>query len=40
MVDHKLGRSQDSRLSSAWYGLNRVKKEQALEMALEYAEVA
>jgi len=40
MVDHKLGRSQDSRLSSAWYGLNRVKKEQALELALEYAEMA
>ena len=40
MVDHKLGRSQDSRLSSAWYGLNRAKKEQALELAIEYAEMA
>lgn len=40
MVDHKLGRSQDSRLSSAWYGTNRAKKEHALELALEFAEVA
>lgn len=40
MADHKLGRSQDSRLSSSWYGLNRAKKEKALELALEYAETA
>jgi phage/plasmid-like protein (TIGR03299 family) len=40
MTDHKLGRSQDSRLNSAWYGVNRVKKEKALELALDYAEVA
>lgn len=40
MADHKLGRSQDSRLSSAWYGLNRAKKEKALELALDYATAA
>lgn len=40
MADHKLGRSQDSRLSSSWYGLNRAKKEKALELAIEYAEAA
>ena len=40
MADHKMGRSQDSRLSSSWYGLNRAKKEKALELALEYAEAA
>lgn len=40
MADHKMGRSQDSRLSSAWFGLNRAKKEKALELALEYAEAA
>ena len=40
MTDHTLGRSRDSRLASAWYGLNRVKKEKALELALEYAEIA
>lgn len=38
LTDHKLGRSQDSRLNSAWYGVNRVKKEKALTLALEYAE--
>jgi len=40
MADHKLGRSQDSRLTSSWYGLNRAKKEKALELAVEYAEAA
>lgn len=40
MADHKLGRSQDSRLTSSWYGLNRTKKEKALELAIEYAEAA
>lgn len=40
MTDHKLGRSRDSRLTSAWYGLNRAKKEKALDLALEYAEAA
>jgi phage/plasmid-like protein (TIGR03299 family) len=40
MTDHTLGRSRDSRLTSAWYGLNRAKKEKALELAIEYAEMA
>ena len=40
MTDHTLGRSQDSRLTSAWYGTNRVRKERALELAKEYAAVA
>ena len=40
MTDHVLGRSQDSRLSSAWYGINRQRKEKALELAVEYAEMA
>ena len=40
MTDHKLGRSRDSRLTSAWYGLNRAKKEKALELAVKYAEMA
>jgi phage/plasmid-like protein (TIGR03299 family) len=40
MADHKLGRSRDSRLTSSWYGLNRAKKEKALELAVEYAEAA
>ena len=40
MTDHTLGRSRDSRLTSAWYGLNRAKKERALDLAVEYAETA
>jgi phage/plasmid-like protein (TIGR03299 family) len=40
MTDHTLGRSRDSRLTSSWYGLNRAKKEKALELAVEYAEAA
>lgn len=37
LTDHKLGRSVDTRLTSAWYGQNRIKKEQALLLANEYA---
>ena len=40
MADHTLGRSRDTRLTSAWYGQNRLRKEKALELALEYAEAA
>jgi len=40
MADHKLGRSTDTRLTSSWYGQNRLKKEKALELAVEYAEAA
>jgi len=40
MTDHKLGRSNDTRLTSAWYGQNRIKKEKALDLAIEYAEAA
>jgi len=40
MTDHVLGRSADTRLTSAWYGQNRIKKEKALNLAVEYAEVA
>lgn len=40
MTDHTLGRSKDTRLTSAWYGMNRVKKEKALDLAIEYAEAA
>lgn len=38
MTDHIVGRSGDSRLSSAWYGQNRNLKTKALEMAVEYAD--
>lgn len=40
MTDHKLGRTKDARLTSAWYGVNRQRKEKALELAIEYAEMA
>jgi hypothetical protein len=40
MTDHELGRSDDSRLTSAWYGMNRLKKIKALEGAVELAQAA
>jgi phage/plasmid-like protein (TIGR03299 family) len=40
LTDHVLGRNNDTRLTSAWYGQNRVRKEKALELAIEYAEAA
>lgn len=40
VVDHELGRSQDTRLSSAWFGYNRARKVKALEKAVEYANAA
>lgn len=39
-IDHVLGRSTDTRLTSAWYGANRQKKIKALETAVEFAEAA
>lgn len=39
-ADHVLGHNQESRLNSSWYGQNRAKKTQALEMAVSYAEAA
>jgi hypothetical protein len=40
MTDHVMGRNQESRLTSAWYGLNKSTKVKALEKAVEYAEAA
>ena len=37
-IDHLAGNSADTRLQSAWYGSNRQKKVDALNLALEYAE--
>lgn len=39
-IDHVLGHNADTRLQSAWYGANRKKKVEALELALEYANAA
>ena len=40
MTDHVIGRSDDNRLASAWYGQNKNLKTKALELALEYADAA
>lgn len=40
VIDHKLGRSTDTRLKSAWFGVNKTRKTVALTKALEYAEAA
>jgi phage/plasmid-like protein (TIGR03299 family) len=40
MTDHLVGRSADTRLSSAWYGYNKTLKTKALEVAIEMAETA
>jgi phage/plasmid-like protein (TIGR03299 family) len=39
-TDHVLGVSQDTRLSSAWFGRGQSKKIEALNLALEMAEAA
>lgn len=40
MLDHKVGRTADNRLTSAWFGPNKSVKLQALDAAIEYAETA
>lgn len=40
MTDHVIGKTQESRLTSAWYGLNKSVKVKALEKAVQYAEAA
>ena len=40
MTDHIVGRSVDTRLTSAWYGYNKNLKTKALELAVEMAEAA
>ena len=40
LTDHVLGRSADTRLQSAWFGVNQAKKVQALNIAVEMAEIA
>lgn len=40
LTDHLVGRSADTRLTSAWYGPNKTLKVKALEKAVEYAEAA
>jgi phage/plasmid-like protein (TIGR03299 family) len=40
MTDHIIGRSVDSRLTSAWYGVNKGLKTKALEIAMEMSDAA
>lgn len=40
MTDHKLCRSQDTRLTAAWFGGNAKRKVDALDVAIEMAETA
>jgi len=40
MMDHVVGRSSDTRITSAWFGAGKKAKENALTTALEMAEVA
>jgi phage/plasmid-like protein (TIGR03299 family) len=40
LVDHKLGRSADTRMASAWFGGNAKKKVDALDVAIDMAEAA
>jgi phage/plasmid-like protein (TIGR03299 family) len=36
-VDHKMGSSEDSRLTNAWFGQRAALKQKALDLAVEYA---
>lgn len=40
MTDHLLGRNTDNRLTSAWFGTNRMLKTKALQTAVKFAEAA
>lgn len=40
LTDHELGRNADTRLQSAWLGVNKDRKNKALELAVEMAEAA
>jgi hypothetical protein len=37
MVDHVIGRNDDNRLNSAWFGQGAIVKQNALDLALQYA---
>ena len=40
LTDHKMGRSADTRLTSAWFGSNQTRKQRAVANAIEFAEAA
>lgn len=40
LTDHKMGRSADTRMQSAWFGINQSRKVKAVNKAVEYATAA
>lgn len=40
LTDHVMGRADDTRLESAWFGINQTRKIKAANLALEYAKAA
>lgn len=40
LTDHKMGRSSESRMQSAWFGQNQARKIKAVNKAVEYATAA
>ena len=40
VTDHRVGRSADTRMTSAWFGANQARKLKATNLAMELAEVA
>jgi phage/plasmid-like protein (TIGR03299 family) len=40
LTDHIIGRTEDNRLTSAWYGIHKSLKVKALNIAVEYAKAA
>lgn len=40
LTDHKMGRSADTRMQSAWFGINQSRKVKAMNKAVEYANAA
>lgn len=40
LTDHEMGRSADTRMTSAWFGSNQTRKQVAVSKAIEFAEMA
>jgi len=40
LTDHKMGRSADTRMQSAWFGINQSRKLKAANKAVEFANAA
>jgi hypothetical protein len=40
LTDHEMGRSADTRMESAWFGINQSRKIKAAHKAVEYATAA